>query len=350
MDHLLQFDDLHWSVLQQQLQQVDAFRDRWELVQAYTPEELRQLRQLATVQSVGSSTRIEGVTLTDEAIARLIESLTITELQSRDQQEVAGYFEALDLILEQYAYIEWTESNIRGLHQQLLRYSSRDEHHRGKYKTLSNQVVANLPDGTQRIIFQTTGPAATPEAMRQLVAWTNQALAAGERHPLIVIGTAIYEFLSIHPFQDGNGRLSRLLTTLLLLKNGYAFVAFTSVEHEIERRKAQYYRSLMKAQRYRGQARERINDWLFFFLDSLNRSTARLEERGRQLREPEGLYLNPRQEQVLRYVRRQGPVAVKDLEAFLPDISRNTLKYDLARLYEAGLLERRGKGRGTVYQ
>lgn len=304
---------------------------------------------MATIQSIGASTRIEGSTMTDEEVASLINNLKIENLASRDQQEVAGYYATLDLILEQHPYIPISESNIKALHKQLLQYSHKDEHHRGNYKQLSNQVVATLPDGTQRIIFRTTDPAQVQPEMEAAINWFSFQLAGDDLHPLLAIGAFVYEFLTIHPFQDGNGRLSRLLTTLLLLRNEYEFIEYVSLENEVERRKSAYYNSLMRAQRKRYSEEEVVSSWMLFFLDALHTLTQKLDRKTDQFRESETLYLNPRQEQILAIVREQAPLGVKGVEEALPAMSRNTIKYDLGRLVEAGMLRRRGKGRGTVY-
>ena len=186
--------------------------------------------------------------------------MKITAFKTRDEQEVFGYYEALDLILDHAKEIDLSEAYIKQLHGILLRYSDKDQRHRGGYKMLSNQVVANYPDGSQRVIFNTTAPHLTETQMYEMVGWVGDALEAGTIHPLLVVGLFIYEFLSIHPFQDGNGRLSRLMTTLLLLKMGYDFAQYVSLENIIEQRKADYYRALMAGQQYRSTEKEVIGE------------------------------------------------------------------------------------------
>ena len=186
--------------------------------------------------------------------------------------------------------------------------------------------------------------------MHRAVEWYNETIETGAIHALVAIGTFVYEFLSIHPFQDGNGRLSRLLTTLLLLQNGYDFIQYTSLEQEIERYKADYYRSLMRAQRLRGEAGEVIGSWLVYLLKAIERAAEKLEADGNRLLEDSpSLYLNRRQQSVLRYFDRHETLSIGQIDELLPEVSRNTLKYDLAKLTDAGLLRRRGRGRGTVY-
>lgn len=350
MKYLQLLDTLSLTSIHKVIQDIDAYNRAWKVQSYLNTEQLRELRHLASVQSTGSSTRIEGNKLSDEAIASLIEHLNIQQLSSRDEQEVAGYFTTLEIIQEQYHDLELNESLIKALHQELLRYSEKDARHRGQYKQLSNQVVATDAQGQQQIIFQTTDPALTPKAMETAVNWYQAERAARNHHPLIAIGVFIYEFLSIHPFQDGNGRLSRLLTILLLLQNGYEFVLYTSLERVIEKDKAAYYKALMSAQRYRGTAEENIGKWIYYLLHAIRQITERLSDDEQSIvAEPSVLYLNARQRQVLDFVRREGELSVGEVDALLPEVSRNTLKYDLKRLTEAGLLLQMGKGRGTVY-
>lgn len=349
MDRLLKFDDVSWTVIHSKAERIDDYLARWQDRSDLTPDHLMELRQLATVQSVGSSTRIEGVQLQDDEIADLIQNMAMQKLDSRDEQEVAGYFNALQIILDGYEEIPLSINMVKGLHKQLMQFSQKDMHHRGEYKTLSNRVVAKHK-GQEKVIFQTTEPMYVADAMVKAVDWYNDHIDEGNIHPLIVIGTFIYEFLTIHPFQDGNGRLSRLLTTMLLLKNGYEFVQYASLEQEIERYKPKYYEALMLAQRFRGRQEETIQHWLIFLHKAIERVTAKLDgDQERILYEPQALYLNRRQQSVLRYFERKGELSVGDIHRLIPELSRNTLKYDLNRLTKAGILVRKGKGRGTVY-
>ncbi len=202
------------------------------------------MRKIATIESIGSSTRIEGETLTDQEVKELLKDIKITKLKTRDEQEVIGYYEVLELIYDNYADIRLSENYIKQLHQMLLKYSIKDERYRGTYKFLTNKVVATHPTGEQRTIFATTEPAWVATEMQELTEWTNEQLEYKSIHPLIIIASFIYDFLSIHPFQDGNGRLSRLLTTLCLLQNNYSFIQYISLENHIEQNKKAYYEAL----------------------------------------------------------------------------------------------------------
>lgn len=350
MDRLLNINDLSWLSVEKLVATIDRYQSEWEDRADLSLDELTELRTLATVQSVGSSTRIEGSQLQDSEINAFIENLTITDFTSRDEQEVAGYFRTLTIILESAEDIPFNTFTIKGLHKQLMQYSTKDERHRGAYKTLSNQVVATLPNGEQRTIFETTAPMQVEVAMDAAVNWYHERINDGKWHKLVVIGAFIYEFLTIHPFQDGNGRLSRLLTTLLLLQNGYDFIQYSSLEQEIELDKAAYYKALMAAQKFRNDQEEVIGSWLIYLLKAIKRAGQKLEADGKRiLHEPQALYLNRRQQRILRYFDRHDTLSVGDVDRLLPEESRNTLKYDLNKLTNEGLLQRMGKGRGTVY-
>ena len=329
---------------------IDAFQSRWKIEQIDEQAFLKDMKMQTMVESTGSSTRIEGSTLTNNEVESLLKNMKITQLKTRDEQEVGGYYEVLELVLDQFSGIPLSENYIGQLHGLLLRHSAKDQRHRGAYKALSNQVVASSPAGTQRIVFNTTLPHLTPAAMRDLVTWTNQTFEKDELHPLLIIAVFIYEFLSIHPFQDGNGRLSRLMTTLLLLKKGYDFVQYTSFENLIEERKKDYYRALMDGQQKRGNEAEAeiIDKWVLFFLDSLLTLTQRLTEKRQTYISLKG-YLNERQKNVLEMLKLNSPAQLADLMLLMPQISRATLKRDISVLTERRLLTQVGKGRGVRY-
>ena len=291
---------------------------------------------------------IEGATLTNKEVQELLNSIKITKLVSRDEQEVVGYYEVLELIYEHYEDIPLTESYITQFHQLLLKYSHKDERHRGGYKHLSNKVVASYPNGVEKVIFATTEPAMVEGEMRELVEWTNEQLNQEAIHPLIIIGSFIYDFLSIHPFQDGNGRLSRLLTTLCLLQNDYSFIRYISFENHIEQNKKDYYEALMTGQKRRGKESERIDNWLIFFLNSLHILTQKLEQKY-DLFKNKGGYLNERQKQIKELIEKFQPIKVSDLAAKFPEIQLSTLKKDLQYLKQEQEIKMIGRGKGSIY-
>jgi Fic family protein len=348
MNIKLDFGSSVYQQITQQLSIIDSFKGIWQTIEGQQRKFLREFRKIATIESIGSSTRIEGATLTDEEVGRLLKSIKITKLESRDEQEVVGYYEALEIILNNYENIILEERYIHQLHGILLKYSNKDQAHRGNYKCLSNQVVAHYPNGTQRIIFRTTDPHLAPYEMQALIAWTNERMARKDLHPLMITAAFVYEFLSIHPYQDGNGRLSRLLTTFLLMKQDYKFIQYISFENIIEAKKEGYYRALMEGQKNRGKECERINSWMLFFLTCTAELTQKLNVKFETYNKLQ-VTLNERQQAVLRYMRKQKAAQIQDIENTLQDYSRNTLKKDLAYLVKEGLLLRIGEGRGTRY-
>jgi Fic family protein len=327
---------------------IDGFKGKWNVIEKRENRYLKELRKIATIESIGSSTRIEGATLSDKEVQELLNNIKITKMQTRDEQEVIGYYEVLELIYDHYSDIQLSESYIKQLHQLLLKYSNKDERHRGGYKHLSNKVVANYPTGEQRVIFNTTDPVLVDGEMRELIEWTNIQISEKSIHPLIVIAVFIYEFLSIHPFQDGNGRLSRLFTTLCLLQNGYEFIQYISFENYIEQNKKDYYEALMSGQRNRNNENERIDKWLLFFLDSLKILTERLEEKYNVFKS-KGRYLNDRQKQIKDFITNNQPVKVSDISNQFIEIQLSTIKKDLQYLRDEQVLIMIGKGKGSIY-
>lgn len=348
MEQKLQFDFATIQKVIQQISRIDQFKGVWTNLDQEENRYLRELRKIATIQSIGSSTRIEGSSLTDAEISSLIKNLKISKLQSRDEQEVIGYYDTLETILSNHADINLTLSNIHGLHNLLLKHSIKDDRHKGKYKEMTNQVVAAYPDGTTRVIFRTTEPYLVQKEMADLVDWTNDSIAKQEIHPLIVIASFVYEFLSIHPYQDGNGRLSRLLTNLLLIKHGYHFIQYISLEHIIEGNKKAYYQALMEGQKDRYNEQERIDRWILFFLNSLSELIVKLEAKVKEFRALGG-YLNERQKSVLEYIRQNQPVKIGDLIINLKEYKSPSIKKDLQYLVKEMEIEKLGKNKGTVY-
>jgi Fic family protein len=328
--------------------EIDEFKGRWDAIGNLAPERLSALKRIATIESVGSSTRIEGVKLTNDQIEKLLSGLEVRSFSSRDEQEVAGYAELMELIFESYGHIPLDEAHIRQLHGVLLKYSHKDERHRGNYKTLANSVEAFDQEGRSLgIIFQTASPFDTPKMMADLVNWTRSAIDSGVYHPLLVIGVFVVRFLAIHPFQDGNGRLSRGLTTLLLLQSGYQYVPYSSLERVVEDNKEEYYKALRRAQATIDSDESGLIDWLDFFILCLVRQKEVLERKVKQeqLMAP----LAPLSEKVLAIVREHGRVTVRDAVA-LTKANRNTIKDHLKQLTQKGHLVQRGQGKGTWYE
>jgi len=328
--------------------EIDEFKGAWTAIGRIAPERLNSLRRIATIESIGSSTRIEGAKLNDREVERLLGHLDIGSFASRDEEEVAGYAAAMETVFEHAAAISLTENHIRQLHRDLLQYSSKDARHRGAWKTHDNHVEAFDADGKSLgVVFQTATPFDTPRLMTELVDWTRASLAAAELHPLIVIALFVVVFLEIHPFQDGNGRLSRVLTTLLLLRADYVYVPFSSLESVIEQSKDAYYLALRQTQGTIRSATPDWQPWLEYFLRSLRQQKLRLEQKI----EREKLVLGDLPElsvQILELVREQGRVTVAAATK-VTGASRNTIKDHLKTLTRAGHLQQHGAGRGSWY-
>ncbi len=344
----LNFDFVTNQKILKLIAHIDLYKGKWNSIEKQETKYLQELRRIATVESIGSSTRIEGTTLTNSEIHTLLNNLKITKLQTRDEQEVIGYYDTLELIYEHYPDIQLSENYIKQLHQTLLAHSDKDIRHRGNYKSLSNKVVAKYPEGVEKVIFNTTEVHLVANEMQTLIQWTNEQCKKQDIHILIVIALFVYEFLSIHPFQDGNGRLSRLLTTLLLLQNNYQFVQYVSFENLIESTKKSYYKALMAGQQNRNTDSENIAQWLLYFLDKLNILTQKLDAKYDVLK-AKGGYLNARQQRVFDCINEYQPVKVSDISQYLEDISINTIKKDIQYLRQEQMITRIGKGRGTVY-
>ncbi len=344
----LNFDFQTNQLILKSISFIDSFKGKWNILESKENIFLKELRKIATIESIGSSTRIEGAQLTNHEIKQLLDNVKITELKSRDEQEVVGYYDVLEIIHESYENINISKNYIQQLHKNLLNYSTKDNRHRGVYKNLSNKVVANYPDGTQRVIFDTTEPHLVENEMNYLIDWVNEQFNSKSLHPLIVVGLFIYEFLSIHPFQDGNGRLSRLLTNLLLLKSDYLFIKYVSFENLIEQKKKIYYEALMDGQKDRNSGKEIIDKWMLFFLQSLETLIHRLEQKYDGFK-TKGGYLNERQKKIKEFIRSNQPIKLSDLVNSMPDISVNTLKKDLQYLKIEQIIESVGKNKGTVY-
>ena len=327
---------------------IDEFKGAWRALGTLAPDRLSALRRVATIESIGSSTRIEGSKLSDREVELLLSNLEIKSFATRDEQEVAGYAELMDLVFSSWQDIPFTENYVKQLHQILLRYSEKDTWHRGNYKTKLTSVAAFDEIGSQiGIVFQTASPFDTPRLMTELVAWVNQERETARSHPLLIIALCVVVFLEIHPFQDGNGRLSRVLTTLLLMQAGYAYVPYSSLESVVEQSEEAYYLALRQTQGTIRSESPNWQPWLVFFLRSLAEQVRRFEKKV----ERERIVLAALPELSLRIVefaREHGRVTIGEVIK-LTGASRNTLKQHFRDLTERNHLERHGSGRGVWY-
>lgn len=330
--------------------ELDEFKGQWSATQALAPDRLQALKHVATIESVGSSTRIEGVKLTNTEIENLLRGIKLYSFRSRDEQEVAGYAELMELIFNSFSEINFTENYIKQLHHILLKHSPKDNRHRGDYKKFSNTVEAFGPKGERKgVIFKTATPFDTPTLTKNLIEWTNSELNHKNIHPLLIIAQFVLVFLHIHPFQDGNGRLSRALTTLLLLKMGYSYVPYSSFERVIEDSKDAYYLALRRGQSELEKKTKTngLNEWLIYFLKSMQKQKNYLSEKLKS--EHLASKTSPLSLQIIEIIRAHGARSLADIVA-ASQANRNTIKLHIKNLVINGYLFSEGQGRGTRYR
>ena len=327
---------------------IDEFKGAWRTMGTIAPDRLLALRRVATIESVGSSTRIEGSKLSDIDVEKLLAKIEIKSFKTRDEQEVAGYAELMETIFSAWDYIPINENHITQLHRDLLIHSTDDENHRGRYKTTENRVAAFDKHGNEvATIFETASAFDTPRLMSELIEWYRLETQNQELHPLIIIAIWTVVFLEIHPFKDGNGRLSRVLTTLLLLKAGYAYVPYSSFESVIEESKQLYYQALRQTQTTIRTDEPNWQPWLVFFLQSLDKQVQRLEKKI----EHEKIVLAALPQlslSILELVKTRGRLTLSEAVT-LTGGNQNTIKKHIQSLVKSGLLVKNGAGRGVWY-
>ncbi|MDQ6997749.1 MAG: Fic family protein [Mariprofundus sp.] len=329
------------------ISEIDEFNGGWKVQNNLNPDYLTKLRHVATIESIGSSTRIEGSKLTDDEIESLLGEVGQGSFAHRGEQEVVGYAEVMETVFENFEHIAITENYIKQLHISLLRHSSKDARHRGEYKKHSNSVEAFDGAGNSLgVVFETTSAFDTPKQMQELVYWARESLEDKSYHPLIVIALFNVVFLAIHPFQDGNGRLSRVLISLLMLKAGYAYIPYSSLESIVEKNKDAYYLALQRTQKTLKGETDWL-PWLGFFLRSLKRQKDHLKAKTDSLEQ----YSHLSQECVIimQYLDTHGRITISEAYKFITNVSKPTVKNRMAELVKLGLIERHGKARATWY-
>ncbi|MBN1553684.1 MAG: Fic family protein [Phycisphaerae bacterium] len=328
--------------------EIDEFKGAWSTLGKLAPDRLEALRHVATIESIGSSTRIEGSKLSDRDVEVLLANIRMESFANRDQQEVAGYAALMETVFEAYAHIPLTENVIKQFHRDLLQYSHKDSRHRGEYKTTPNRVEAFDADGNSiGVVFQTSSPYDTPNHMTELTAWFEKQKANGELHPLLMIAVFVVVFLEIHPFQDGNGRLSRIITTLLLLRFGYSYVPYSSMESVIEQNKDTYYLALRRTQKTIRSENPDWQPWVSFFLQSLQHQKDRLQKKIERERIVFAT-LPELSRRILTFIQEHGRASVAEIVK-ATGTNRNTIKDHVRQLAKTGHLTMHGAGRGTWY-
>jgi Fic family protein len=327
---------------------IDEFKGRWIGGLHINPQTLGRLKRSVLVTSTGASTRIEGAKLSDKEIEKLMQGVTTKKLTDRDSQEVHGYYELLHNVFDSWRSIKFSESTVKHFHNQLLKYVEKDQRHRGDYKRTENTVEMFDQHGKSiGIVFEPTKAYLTPKEMQELMDWTVQVLEEKKHHPLLIIGNFLVEFLKIHPFQDGNGRVSRILANLLLLKEGYPYIPYVSHERLVEDNKNNYYLALVKSQKTFGKKSENIFPWLNFFLDMLLKQS----EFAIKLLESEDVekLLSPKQLDLWNYLQKVPEATPLEL-CRETKIVKPTVVQALNRLLTLKKIERIGMGRATRYR
>lgn len=328
--------------------QIDELKGQWTAGANLSPQLLGRLKRSVLITSTGASTRIEGARLNDEDVDDLMRGIAMQKFADRDKQEVQGYFELLQTIFDSWDSIRFSENSIKHLHQELLKYVEKDQDHRGKYKSQDNKVEMVDEQGERiGVIFDTTPAYLTPKQMLELVEWTKNALDNKKSHPLIIVGNFLVEYLNIHPFGDGNGRLSRILTNLLLLQAGYLYMPYVSHEKLIEDQKPNYYMALRKSQRTFKKGVGDISPWLEFFLDIILTQS----KEAISLLSGENIedILSNKQISVWQYLQTVDEATPKEI-AKETKVAYSTVRQTLSKLLDLKKIERVGMGRSSRYR
>ena len=333
-----------WSFIAQ----IDELKGQWIAGAKLSSQVLGRLKKSVLITSAGASTRIEGANLSDEDVEKMMKGISIRKFADRDKQEVQGYYELLENVFNSWKTLRVNENAIKHFHKELLKYVDKDVRHRGDYKKQENRVHMIDKDGESvGILFNTTSAYLTPKEMQELVEWTNGALVEKKYHPLLVIANFLVEFLKIHPFQDGNGRLSRVLTNLLLLKSGYEYMPYASHEKLVEDNKPDYYIALRRSQKNIDAKKNDITPWLeFFFTVFLKQSQMAIELLSKEKVEK---LLTNKQLVIWEYLKkadRSTPLEIAEKTK----IAYGTVRQTLDKLMRLKKIERVGQGRSTSYR
>jgi len=334
-----------WSIIAQ----IDQLQGQWIAGAKLSPQVLVRLKRSVLITSTGASTRIEGAKLSDEDIEKMMRGISIQRFTDRDKQEVKGYYELLENVFNSWKKLYFNESAVKHFHSELLKYVSKDKRHRGDYKKQENKVhMINEAGESAGVLSDTTLAYLTPKEMQELIEWTNNALVEKKYHSLLIVANLLVEFLKIHPFQDGNGRLSRVLAKLLLLKEGYEYMPYVSHEKLVEDNKPEYYIALRKSQKTMGLEKEDITPWLeFFFTTFLKQSQMAVDLLSKENVEK---LLTPKQMAVWQYLQEIDEMAAPMEIAKKTKVAQPTVRQALDKLMRLKKIERVGQGRSTSYR
>lgn len=329
------------------LSSIDSIKLSWQSEHFLTPTIIAQLHRNNIVTSAGSSNRIENITLSDDEVDKLLTSQK-KDCFKRNEAEVVGYIEVLNLVFEGYQSIPINQTNILNIHNQLLKYSDPSRRYRGRYKLMDNEIALASQSG--RIlgtIFKPTSAHLVSFEMKELLEWLENRLEESRIHPLIICAVFILELLSIHPFDDGNGRLSRILSVLMLLQHGYDFAKYTSHEKVIEHTQDAYYLSLRNAQKNWRTDGEDISCWIVYFLETV---LAQAKEGFKLLNfdifESD---LSPKQQLIWETAKTLRDFGRKDIK-LKTDLSIATINQGINKLLSLGKLHKTGSGSAVRYR
>lgn len=321
--------------------QIREYKGRQQLFISQKKEKLEKLVEIAKIQSTESSNKIEGIVSTNTRIKQLVQDKTTPK--NRDEKEIIGYRDVLNIIHENFEYIPITPSYILQLHKYLYQYSNPD--FGGKFKNTQNYIVANLPDGTSKVLFEPLNPIETPIAIEQLCKSFNRAISLGEIEPLLLIINFIKDFLCIHPFNDGNGRMSRLLTTLLLYRSGFVVCKYISLEKKIEKTKDSYYDVLEESSENWYEGTNENTAFIKYILGIILSAYRDFEDRLNLIEDKISAY-----EMVERIAKNQiGKFTKSDIQEYCPTLARQTIEKALKQLCDEGKIEKHGQASKTFY-
>ena len=321
---------------------IHEYRGKQDLYQALKPEPFEKLAAVARVQSIGSSNKIEGIETTDARLEALAAEKAAP--RNRNEREIAGYRYVLDLIHKRHDYMPVTPNVILQLHRDLYRYEKAA--FAGKWKDSDNAIVERLPTGELRTRFVPTSAAATPGAIESLCGTYNEAIEQRVFSPLLCIAQFVFDFVSIHPFTDGNGRMSRLLMLLLLYQNGYSAGKYLSLEREIERTKQTYYEVLQESSLGWAARENNYLPFVTYFLGVVFSCYRELDER---LSIADGS--NSNEKAVARALMKAiVPISKRQVEELCPTLGARTIERTLQKMVKEGTVKKVGAARATRYQ
>jgi Fic family protein len=323
------------------LRALGEYRGKQQLYVAQSPEVLSDLRQIAAVESTESSNRLEGVVVAANRLKSLV--LKNATPRSRSEQEVAGYRDALSLIHESRDKMPFSEGTLLQLHGILYRYMPQPG---GHWKATDNYIIERHPDGSSRVRFKPVAAHLTPMAMADTIARYRAALAQHLADPLVLVPLTILDFLCVHPFTDGNGRMARLLTLQLLYHADYAVGRFISLERIFEESKESYYETLETSSQGWHEAAHNIAPWLDYFWGALLRAYKEFEERVGTLSRGRGAKGDRVRAEILK---RNLPFSISEIEEACPGVSRDMVRLVLRAMKGEGLINPTGKGRGAKW-